>query len=148
MNGEENPMPVTLEKARVNVWNLGGFIVSIVFAAFGWGVTYNSMTNADAVNKASIEQLSNDVKDISAQIPLIAQLQFQMTRTTEQLMENKSSITETNKRVDRIVESFGGKLDVITEGMNKIATRVEVLSTQIGGEPKPQRTRFTVRPKL
>jgi hypothetical protein len=36
-----------------------------------------------------------------------------------------------NKRIDRVVQSFGGKLDKVLDTINKIATRVEVLSSKI-----------------
>lgn len=136
-------MPITIEKARLNIWNAGGFAVGIAVTAFGWGVVYNTMGNANDERKREIATLSEVVKDIKSDLPAITQLQFQMTRATEQISESKASIQSTNERMDRIVESFGGKLDVLTDGMNKIATRVEVISSQIGGDVKPQRTRFT-----
>ncbi|MDT9694119.1 hypothetical protein Q5762_38480, partial [Streptomyces sp. P9(2023)] len=70
------------------------------------------------------------------------QLQFQMTRATEAIGENKAEIVAANQRADRIVESFGGKLDDVNVNLNKIATRIEVLSSKM--EDGPKRTRFPV----
>lgn len=128
-------MPVTLEKARLNVWNLAGFIIGIAVTAFGWGMTYNSMSGA-------LEKQSAEIKIIKEQLPAITQLQFQMTRATEAIGENKAGIVAANQRADRIVESFGGKLDDVNVNLNKIATRIEVLSTKM--EDGPKRTRFPV----
>ncbi|QPB21153.1 hypothetical protein [Rhizobium sp. 007] len=65
------------------------------------------------------------------QIGQIAPLQFQQSRMIEQITENKTAVAETNKRIDRVVESFGGKLDTAIESINKVATRVEVLSSKL-----------------
>lgn len=54
--------------------------------------------------------------------------------------ENKAGIGETNKRIDRVVESFGGKLDTVLDTMNKIATRVEVLGSKLDDANKTDKT--------
>lgn len=130
-------MPVTIEKARLNIWNLGGFMVGIVVTAFGWGVTYNVMVSSDAEAKRRIEYATDEIKDIKAQLPAITQLQFQMTTTTQVASENKNAIDETNKRIDRVVESFGGKLDKLVEQVNNIAADVKVLTSQQRNKAQP-----------
>lgn len=148
-------MPITLEKARVNMWNIVGFMVGIAVTAFGWGITYNSMTTANAAAVQEIRKLSDDVKDIQLQMPQIAQLQFQSTQSASQIAENKATSDEQNKatnaRMDRFVETFGGKLDLMTDSVNKLVTRVEVLSTRIGdnsGDNDAKRTRFSTLPMI
>lgn len=141
-------MPITLEKARLNLWNLIGFAVVIAATAFGWGITFNTMTTADAAAVKEIAELAEDVKSVQTQIAPIAQLQFQVTRHTEQISETKSTADAANKamneRVDRLVETFGGKIDLMTDSVNKLVTRVEVLSTRIGNgnSTNAERTRF------
>lgn len=54
-----------------------------------------------------------------------------MTRALEATAENKKGIEAANARVDRVVESLGGKLDTAIESINKVATRVEVLSSKL-----------------
>lgn len=130
-------MPVTIEKARLNIWNLGGFMVGIVVTAFGWGVTYNVMVSSDAEAKRRIEYATDEIKDIKAQLPAITQLQFQMTTTTQVASENKNAIDETNKRIDRVVESFGGKLDKLVEQVNNVAADVKVLTSQQRNKAQP-----------
>lgn len=142
-------MPVTFEKARLNVWNLAGFVLGIAVTAFGWGITYNSMTTANAAAVREIGKLSDDVKDIQSQMPQIAQLQFQATAAAGQIAQNKATSDEQNKatnaRMDRFVETLGGKVDLMTDSLNKLVTRVEVLSTRMGdGNAEAERTRFTI----
>lgn len=133
MEQEAINMPVTLEKARLNVWNLAGFIIGIAVTAFGWGMTYNSMSGA-------LEKQSAEIKQIKEQLPAITQLQFQMTRATEAIGENKAGVVASNQRIDRVVESFGGKLDDVNTNLNKMVTRLEVLSSKIEEGPKRTRT--------
>lgn len=130
-------MPVTIEKARLNIWNLAGFMVGIVVTAFGWGVTYNMMMSSDAEAKRRIEYATDEIKDIKAQLPAITQLQFQMTTTTQVASENKKAIDETNKRIDRVVESFGGKLDKLVEQVSNVAADVKVLTSQQRNKAQP-----------
>lgn len=130
-------MPVTIEKARLNIWNLAGFVIGIAVTAFGWGITYNSMTNADAIAVQQITSVQSEIKDIKAQLPAITQLQFQMTTTSILASENKAAIEEANKRVDRVVESFGGKLDKLVEQVSNVAADVKVLTSQQRSRTQP-----------
>lgn len=125
-------MPITIEKARLNIWNLGGFIAGIIVTAFGWGVTYSSTSEANARTQRDVITIINEVKDIRLQLPQINALQFQMSRATDAISENKAKIVATNDRVDRVVESFGGKLDSISEKINKLSINIEVLNSRIG----------------
>ena len=120
-------MPITVNKT-VNIWSVIPTVLGALITAFGWGVTYNSMTTADAQAMQQITSINSDIKDIRQTLPQIGQLQFQMTRAVEQIAENKTSNAETNKRIDRVVETFGGKLDTLVESVNKIALRVEGLA--------------------
>jgi hypothetical protein len=148
---EADNMPITFEKARVNMWNIVGFMVGIAVTAFGWGITYNSMTTANAAAVNEIRKLSDDVKDIQLQMPQIAQLQFQATASAGQIAQNKAAADEQNKatnaRMDRFVETLGGKVDLMTDSLNKLVTRVEVLATRVGDGNDAKRTNFTI-PKL
>lgn len=135
-------MPVTIEKARLNIWNLGGFVLGLVFTAFGWGVTYNQSVNANAEAVRQINFVTAEIKDIKTQLPAITQLQFQMTTTTQLASENKKGIEEANRRLDRVVESFGGKLDKLVETVSNVAADVKVLTVQ--SKDRAQPTSFTV----
>lgn len=145
---EANEM-VQLEKARLNVWNVGVVVVAALIQAFALGVIYSKQKGADekavesiAVVREEIKAANATIKEIQLELPQITQLQYQMTRQTEIVAENRKGIEATNARVDRVVESFGGKLDGLVENVNKIATRVEVIANQVGAA-KPQRTRFS-----
>lgn len=132
MTKKADNMPFVIEKARLNIWNLAGFVIGIAVTAFGWGITYNNVMSASAEARASIVKITEDIKDIRLQIPAIAQLQFQSSRMTDSIAENRTNIKAVNERVDRIVESFGAKLDAIIDNQNRVATKVEVLSAMMG----------------
>lgn len=123
-------MPVTIEKARLNIWNLAGFIIGIAVTAFGWGIVYNKMESADARAVQQIDTALGEIKDIKSQLPVIAQLQFQMTTVTQLSSENKKTIEATNERIGRVVDSFGGKLDTVIDRLNVVASDVKVLTSQ------------------
>lgn len=133
---------VTIEKTRVNIWNIGGFIVAIVATAFGWGVTYSAMTNANADAVKQINSVRDDIKDIRTQLPVLNTLQSRQDRTTEIIADNKAAIKSTNDRLDKVVQSFTDKLDMIIDKTNKIEISVGVLAAQVGDAPKPRRTRL------
>jgi hypothetical protein len=69
--------------------------------------------------------------DLNKAVAEIAPLSFQVTRAIEGGAENKKAVEAANSRIDRVVESFGGKLDTVIDSVNKIATRVEVLSSKL-----------------
>jgi len=135
-------MPVTIEKARINIFNVIGFGIAIGASAFGWGITYNSMVSANDVAVQQITAVQSEIKDIKAQLPAISQLQYQMTTTSGIASENKAAIDQTNKRIDRVVESIGGKLDAVIERLNTVASDVKVLTAQ--GKDRAQPTSFKV----
>lgn len=124
--GEIN-MPIVVEKARVNIWNIVGFVCTVAITAFGWGATYSSMTYADAKNAEQIENVKSDISDLKSFSALVTQSQYNITSLTAAVAENKKSIEEANRRVDRVTESFSSKLDTIVDKVNVISTNVEVL---------------------
>lgn len=142
-------MPITIEKARLNVWNIASIFLGIAVTAFGWGVTYNNMQTANEMaeknNAAAVSAIAAvrmEVQEIQTQLPPV---QSSIQRLTEIAAENRAAIKASNERIDRIVESFGGKLDGIVANVSKIATQVEVLAARFGERPNaPQRTRFTL----
>lgn len=138
----DTAMSITIEKGRLNLWNVVGFIIGIAVTAFGWGITYSSMLASDTENKRSIEAVQKDVSELKGHVPTIAQLQFQSTATASLASENKKGIEETNKRMDRIVETFGDRLDVIIDRVNQIATSVEVLAAKDAERPRKTSLEF------
>lgn len=135
-------MPVTIEKARLNIWNLGGFIIGIVVTAFGWGVTYSTMNTADAETRRAVQAATEEIKDIKAQLPAITQLQFQMTTTSQLASENKKAIEATNERIERVVDTFGDKLDTVIDRINVVASDVKVLTVRDKERARPTSLRL------
>ena len=65
------------------------------------------------------------------QIAQITPLTFQTNRAIEGVAENKKAVEATNDRIDRVVETFGGKLDTVIENVGKLSTQVSVLSSKL-----------------
>jgi uncharacterized phage infection (PIP) family protein YhgE len=127
-------MQLDIQNARLMLITACGLAVT----AFGWGVVYNEMTTADQLSSRAIAGLESDLKAIRTQLPQIDQLQFQQQRANEQIAETKAATVETNRRVDRLVEQFGDKLDTIVDAVGKLSTRVEVLTTRVADKKTSQ----------
>ena len=133
-------MPVVLEKARLNMWNLIGFACGIAVTAFGWGITYAKLDGAVSAVRADVVTIKRDTdtkfNNIETKLAPITSLQFQAARALEQVAEVKGANEETNKRIDRVVESFSGKLDTLNGGVNSLITKVEVLNSVFHSETR------------
>lgn len=161
MTTEDLAMPVTLEKARLNVWNLGGFVITAVVTAFAWGTNYSTtinglenvrQENADLKQQISFE--SNLRKEDGAQkdaklyaieqkIPEIQRLDDKITRLTELIAQQAKANEEVNKRLDRVIEAQNGKLDTIITRQSEQSADIKVIQSQLSSNPRiPQRTRF------
>lgn len=143
---------------NLNTWvTLGGVFVGIVVTSTGWGITYANMRNdnedlrgqiADinerfateaTERKDRLRQYQQTLDGMQARIGDIAPLSFNVTRTAEQTAENKAVIAETNK-------SFGGKLDALNEGLAKLNTAVQVLSSKLDDiQDRPDKSIFKLR---
>ncbi len=143
------------ERSKKFEWNfntivtLVGMVVGLLVTSVGWGITYADMRNDNKDLQEQISDIKNrmtqeaeDRKDrlkgyqatldgMQSRIGEITPLSLNLQRAVEQGAENKASVVETNKRIDRVVESVGGKLDTLIETINKVATRVEVLGSKI-----------------
>ena len=154
MSQEDGVMPVKLETARVNLWNIiiiaGSIAANAAWAGYIWNNTQRDIQQV----KERVDQESVDRKDsaksnqdtlavMQQQIAQIAPLSFQTTRALETAAENKKGIEAANTRIDRVVESFGGKLDTVIDNVAKISTQVQVLSSKLDDmQGKSDKTTF------
>lgn len=133
---------------------LCSMVAGLVVTSAGWGITYADMRNDNKdLQKQILEiysRLDKDgadkkaqLADVQLQLAQIAPLTFQTTRATESAAENKKAIELTNTRIDRVVESLGGKLDTAIDSINKVGTQVQVLSSKLEDmQGKPDKTIF------
>ncbi len=136
------------ERSKKFEWNfntivtLGSMIAGLVVTSAGWGITYADLRNGNNDLQKQILEVSNRVDresidrksqltDMQQQIAQIAPLSFQTTRAVEAGAENKKALELTNNRIDRVVESLGGKLDTAIDSINKVGTQVQVLSSKL-----------------
>lgn len=132
-NDQKVESMVEFEKTRVNLWNVIGFGTII----FGLGVSW-------AVQTTRADRMEQDLKAINAQIPTIAETQFEIRRLRDTSSENRAMITANNnavnERIDRIVNSIDTRLAGIGDSVTTLITRVEVLTTRF--DATPQRSVF------
>lgn len=154
-------MSIRVETWRVNLWNIlviaGGIAVNASLAGYIWNDTQRDIrdvkSHIDAVDARFVseasdrkERLRNYQDTLTGMQKDIAQIQplsYQTTRAIEAAAENKKGVENVNTRIDRVVESFGGKLDSVIESVNKISTQVQVLSSKLDDmQGKSERTTF------
>ncbi|HRQ13068.1 MAG TPA: hypothetical protein PK205_07165 [Promineifilum sp.] len=127
--------PVMIEKTKVNLWTVGGLIVAICMTVFGWGVTFATMQSELSKANERIERIEQAIGKTGEQVSNITTLQSQISRVAELNAENKLLNDATNKRIDRFIEQFDGKLQNISESVNRLVTRVEVLNATMNLAP-------------
>lgn len=156
-------MPIRLETMRLNLWVALGILASIAvnssLAGYIWNDTQRDIrdvkSHIDAVDTRFVTEASDRkdrLKDYQATLTSmqhdIAQIQplsFQTTRALEAAAENKKATEATNDRIDRVVESFGGKLDSVLDNVAKLSTQVQVLGSKLDDmQGKSQHTEFTL----
>ncbi|CDM57687.1 putative predicted protein [Rhizobium favelukesii] len=146
-------MHIDIEKPKINpvhfIAIVGGAIVNAFFVGGVWvslnrdvaDIRETQRSQASRFDSESLDR-KNDNSEVQRQIAQIAPLSFQTTRALEATAENKKGIEAANTRIDRVVESFGGKLDTMIDTINKVATRVEVLSSKIDASGKSDKTLY------
>lgn len=135
-------------RSKIFEWNFNTLVVSgglifatltnVAIAAISWNDTKRDIQDIQEQVQAETQArqqrgLITDGRfaDLNKAVAEIAPLSFQVTRVIEASAENKKGVEAANDRIDRVVESIGGKLDTVIENVNKIATRVEVLSSKL-----------------
>jgi chromosome segregation ATPase len=129
MNGDT--MHIEVEKPKINPAHFIAIIGAALVNAFIIGGVWVSLNRDIADIQNAQERTQKVLDDTQQQVSQIPPLSFQVTRALEATAENKKGLEAANARVDRVVESFGGKLDTAIESINKVATRVEVLSSKL-----------------
>lgn len=148
------------ERAKRFEWNFNTLVVSggimaatltnVAIAAISWNDTKRDIKEIQGQVQAETQarqargQLTDGrFADLNKAVAEITPLSFQVTRVIEASAENKKAVEAANDRIDRVVESIGGKLDTVIENVNKIATRVEVLSSKLDdAREKADKTKF------
>lgn len=129
------------ERSKRFEWNFNTLVVigglsfataaNVAVAAIAWNDTKRDITDIQDKLKSETERGIKADIDLNKAVAEIAPLSYQTTRSIEGVAENKKGIEAANARIDRVVESLGGKLDTAIESINKVATRVEVLSSKL-----------------
>jgi uncharacterized phage infection (PIP) family protein YhgE len=129
------------ERSKRFEWNfntlvvIGGLsfatVANVAVAAIAWNDTKRDITDIQDKLKSETERGIKADIDLNKAVAEIGPLTYQTTRAIEGVAENKKGIEAANARIDRVVEALGGKLDTAIDSINKVATRVEVLSSKL-----------------
>jgi hypothetical protein len=129
------------ERSKRFEWNfntlvvIGGLsfatVANVAVAAIAWNDTKRDITDIQDKLKSETERGIKADIDLNKAVAEIGPLTYQTTRAIEGVAENKKGVEAANARIDRVVEALGGKLDTAIDSINKVATRVEVLSSKL-----------------
>lgn len=124
-------MQIEIEKPKLNPVHFAAIIGGALLNAFFVGGVWVSLNRDIADIRSAQERTQKVIDSTQQQVSQIPPLSFQTTRALEATAENKKGIEAANSRIDRVVESFGGKLDTAIDNINKVATQVQVLSSKL-----------------
>lgn len=132
-------MPIELEKTRVNLFNVAGFIAMVFSSGMIWASTQSEISDAKKgiaeVRQTQVERaISSDRSYVN-----IADLQYGQKQQARELEEMNRRIEATNVRVDKFIELINGKLDDIGGKVNDIRIDVGVISGRNFNEKRPAR---------
>ena len=129
------------ERSKRLEWNFNTLVVigglafataaNVAVAAIAWNDTKRDILEVQDRLQSETERGVRADIELNKAVSEITPLSYQTTRAIEGVAENKKGIEAANARIDRVVESLGGKLDTAIESINKVATRVEVLSSKL-----------------
>lgn len=143
-------MQIEIEKPRLNPVHFIAIIGGALLNAFFVGGVWVSLNRDIADVRSSQDRTQKALDTTVQQVSQIGPLSFQTTRALEAAAENKKALELTNNRIDRVVESLGGKLDTAIDSINKVGTQVQVLSSKLEDiQGRPDKTLFrtpVVRP--
>lgn len=147
-------MPVQFEKARLNLWNAGGFAILLVVNSFALGGVYISITKdlasvqVDANNERQARkdrglQTDSRFTAIENKIPQFEVVAQQIAQLTALAARNEKAIELTNERFSRYVETNSGKLDNLLSRMAEVSADLKVVQSQLtrNDSQRTQRTR-------
>jgi chromosome segregation ATPase len=129
------------ERSKRLEWNFNTLVVigglafataaNVAVAAIAWNDTKRDILEVQDRLQSETERGVRADIELNKAVSEITPLSYQTTRAIEGVAENKKGIEAANARIDRVVESLSGKLDTAIESINKVATRVEVLSSKL-----------------
>ena len=124
-----------VDNRPISYAQLLAFAAVIIANAFGAGVAYwNFRASMDALT-VRVEQIVYYRVSRGAQTDknfgeIRARLE-PLDTLTDKVSRNEAGVVATNARIDRIVESFGGKFDDLIETVNQIKVDVGVLTGEV-----------------
>lgn len=123
-----NAMNIEIEKTRLNAWNVGGLVVVLCVNAFALGGVYvkimSTLEQNERFRTTRTAQTDANFAAVNAKLAPLETIVYQMA-------QNEKRDDEQDKRVDRIVDSFGGKLDALNDNVNALRVEVKVVAQKV-----------------
>lgn len=139
---DEMTMPLVLEKVRLNVFNLAGFLIVAMINVAGGAIVWTNLTRDVAeVRQSQVDRAAvsdKNFEDIREQIRPLPQMRFEQDQQARQIDEVKGQMAA-------MLDRFGTKLDTLNDNVNSVRTEVRVLAQEVksAAEKKSQPTSFT-----
>lgn len=126
---------VEFEKTRINLWHVGVLAIGLATNAAAIGMVWTD-------TKRDIQDVSKQLDDLNdyrrsraantdANFAAInARLQPFETYTFR-LTQSEVRLGEVDRRIDRVVETIGTKLDTLNDTVNRVSTDVRVLAQKV-----------------
>lgn len=145
---EVTQMPITLEKSRLNLFNLTGFLLGFIAQVIiGTAIWVNLNRDVAEIRQAQQEGrviADKNTEDLKAQVAPVPQMKFLQDQQAGQITDLKTQVADMNKRFDRMIELLGGKMDGMSESLNSLRTDVKVLAQEVrNNSDKAQKTMMT-----
>ena len=148
---------VTFEKTRVNLWHIGALFAATAMNAFALGVVWSNLTNSVEQSKIEMnaqyakltermdggdEYRSKRSAQTDANFAALNARLMPFDTMAFRLGQNETRDSEQDKRIDRIVESFGARFDTLTDGMNALRTDVRLIGQKLDSGMRANPTVF------
>ena len=136
-------MQIEIEKPRLNPVHFIAIIGAGFMNAFAIGGVWVSLNRDIADLRSSQDRTQKALDTTAQQVSQMPSLTFQTARALEAAAENKKATEATNERIDRVIDTFGRKLDTAIDSINKVGTQVQVLSSKFeDAQGKSEKTSF------
>lgn len=120
-------MNVQLVRTQVSVWSLGAAIAGLVINAFGLGIVWTNVTNKIDEGDKRSDRMEVHLSAIDTKLVPWDTALFRLQGMEATIPINNKNV---NDRLDRIVDSFNGKIEALTVTTNGVAADVKVLLSQ------------------
>src|SRR5687767_6986499 len=130
---EDTNVNVTLERGRLNLWNIYLALAQVCAMIIGGTIIYVNMQRDVEDAKKEMVELREQAKDIEGQLQPLDLFEDRLSR-------NEEVDRRQEERLNQLYQIFSDKLDAINENVSSVKADVRVLAQKIESSverPKP-----------